>query len=108
MEVRTQFGERHPAAYRDAVVDYVQVRAPEVDHAVALEIGDIGVSYVPLRRHRPVQDLRSGRHLVYFESDVLADDCEGFADPVAGDAAANRIQALDQAIEVTADIGRNR
>src|SRR5207248_5411264 len=86
--------------HRHAVADDVQVRLLEVDDAAAVRRSDVRVPDVPFQRDRPVQHLRAGRHLVAVERDVLADDVEGLPRAVAGDAAADRVEPLDQCVQL--------
>ena len=76
----------------------MQVRVAEVNDPVAGCVLDPRVADVPLPRDGPVEDLCARRHLVDIERDLATDEAEGLADPVARDAAADRIQLSDQLV----------
>jgi hypothetical protein len=98
-QVPLQLGQRHGRPHRHAVADHVQVAVAEVDHPPAVRVGDPGVADVPLPRHRPVEHLGAARDLVDLQVELAADDPECPADPVAGDAAADRVQLGDQLVQ---------
>jgi hypothetical protein len=81
----------------------VQVRPTEVDDPVAGGVGDVGPAEAPLARDRPVEDLGAGRHLVDLDVDVLAEAVERLADPLPGDAAADREDLRRQLVDLRPD-----
>ena len=91
-----QLGQRHPCVHRNAVADDVEVAVREVDDAAPGGILDVGVADVPFLRDGPVEDLGARRDLVELQGDPLADPAQGLADPVPGDAPADREQLLHE------------
>jgi hypothetical protein len=81
----------------------VEVAGLEVDDPLAGGVGHPGVADVPLPRHRPVQHLGAGGDLGDLQAaDLAVDDLQGAAHPVAGDAAADRVELGDQLVELLA------
>ncbi len=108
VQVSAQLGQRHGRRHRHAVAEHVQAGRGEVDDPAAGGVGDVRVPDVPLLRHRPVEHLRPGRYLVHLQRNVLADDLQGGAHAVAGDAPAQRVQPLHQRVHLLADRGHRR
>lgn len=108
VQVLAQLRQRQGPRHRDAVAEYVQAGRGEVDDPVPGAVGDVRVADVPLLRHRPVEHLGAGRHLVHLERDVLADDVQGGAHAVTRDAPAERVEPLHQLVHVGARRGRRR
>jgi hypothetical protein len=80
----------------------VQVAGLEVDHSPAAVVGHPGVPDVPLAWHRPVEHLGAAGHLVDLKVDLAADDLQGLAHTVAGDAATDRVEVGDQLVQFLA------
>src|SRR5690606_14589686 len=77
----------------------------EVHDAPAVGRGDPRLADRPLPRHRPVEDGRAGGHLVHLDGDELPEELERPAEPVAGDAAVERVERLDPAVEAFPGLG---
>jgi hypothetical protein len=86
---------------RCAVVQHVQVARARIDDAAAAAIFDVGVADVPFARDRPVEDLGAGRDFKSLSRDVLSDQVERLAQPVARDAAADRVELRHQRVHAT-------
>ena len=102
--VVTQLVERHGSVHWGAIVQHVQVRAPEVHDPFAARVLHVGIADVPFLRHGPIQHLRATGHFEHGERDVRLQFAERLADPVAGDAAAVRVEIGDQCVHRGADI----
>ena len=76
----------------NAVVDHVKVVLVKIDDSFTGGIFDESIPYIPLFRYGPVEDLRAGGNLENPERDAFADRPQSFANPVAGDASANRVE----------------
>jgi hypothetical protein len=93
VQMGLELAAREPARRdRRAVAHDVEVRVPQVDHAPPAPILDPGVREVPLPGHRPIEGGGSGGHLEALEGDLLADDPERLAHPVAGDRATEGLE----------------
>jgi hypothetical protein len=102
-QVLLELGQRHGGPHRHAVAEQVQVARLEVDDPLAGRVGHPGVADVPLARHRPVQHLGAGGDLVDLQAaELAADDLQGAAHAVAGDAAADRVELGDQLVQLLA------
>ena len=108
MQMLSQFGQRHPRADRNAVIYDVQVGAPKIHHPLPCRILDVGIANVPFPGHGPVKDRRAGRHFADRDRNFLLNPAQGGAQPFTGDAAADGIKLLDQAIHLLARQGRSR
>ena len=108
MQMRSQFGQRHPRADGNAVIYYVQVGAPKIDHPLPRRILDVGIANVPFPRNRPVKYWCAGRHFANLDRNFLLNPAQGGAQPFTGNAAADGIKLLDQAIHLLARQGRSR
>ena len=96
VDMLLQFGQRHPCIHGNAVADDVEVAVRHVHDAATGGILDVRVADVPFLRDGPVEDLRAARDLVQLQGDALADPTQGLADPVPGDAPADREQLLHE------------
>ena len=96
VDVLLQLGQGHACVDRHAVAHDVEVAVREVDDAAPTGILDVGVSDVPFLRDGPVEDLGARRDLMQLQGDPFADPAKGLADPVAGDAPADREQLLHE------------
>ena len=96
VDVLLQLGQGHPCVHRNAVAHDVEVAVREIDDAATVRILDVRVADVPFLRDGPVEDLRAARDLVELQGDPLADPTQGLADPVPGDAPADREQLLHE------------
>ena len=83
----------------------MEVARPEVDHPAPARVRDIGIGDVPLARDRPVEDARPARNLPDLERHLFSDAEEGLPEAVAGDAPADRVQLLHEAVHRLADPG---
>jgi hypothetical protein len=102
-QVPLELVQRHGGVHRDAVAHHVQVAGLEVDHPLAGGVGHEGVADVPLARHRPVEHPGAAGDLVDLQVELAADELQGAAHPVPGDAAADRVQLGDQLEQLLAD-----
>ena len=91
-EMRFEFCERNFSTKRRTVIEDVQIRLFEINNLVTGGIFDVRVADIPFVRHSPIQDLRSGRHLMDFNRNLTLKNFQRFTKAIAGDAAANRIQ----------------
>ncbi|KPV52094.1 hypothetical protein SE17_17495 [Kouleothrix aurantiaca] len=107
-QVRAQLAQRQRALHRLAVVQHMQVRLAEIDHALAAAVFDIGVANIPLVGHQPVEHGRARRNLMQRQRHVFLQDAQGFAHARAGDAAADRVEPRDQGVHRRAGIRADR
>jgi hypothetical protein len=89
-----------------AVVQDVQVVAPEIDDPLAGRVLDVGVPDIPLARDRPVEHRRAARYLVHLEINVPGETDPAATHAIARDAPANRIDLCGQREDLIADPGR--
>src|ERR671922_838958 len=75
-----------------AVAHDVEIRDLEVHDAIAARRRDVGLSNVPLVRHRPIEHLRSARHLVDLERDPRPNLAQRPPHAVARDAPTDGIE----------------
>ena len=80
----------------------MQIAPLEVDNSFSRGVLDIGVANVPLFRDGPVKYLRAGRDFVQFKRDCMLKQTQTLAKAVPGDASADRIEALDDAVSLPA------
>ncbi len=99
-----QLGQRKAGVHRLAVVDDVQAVVGELDDLLAAGPLDPRLADVPFLRHGPVQHLRAGGHLYELQLGDLGKNAQGLAQPVAGDAARDRVQPR----QVRVDLGQQR
>jgi hypothetical protein len=102
VQMGPQLGERHPPVDGHAVLDDVEVRAPEVDDTLAACVLHPRVADAPLARDGPVEDARAGRDLVARERHVLRDAVERRPEACPGDAPAERVELLDELVHLAA------
>ncbi len=105
VQVWPQLGERHRLPHRHRVAHHMQIGLLEIDDAPALGVLDVGVLDVPLLRHLPIENRRAARNLVALQRDACPDQLERPANPVPGDAAADREQLAHELIGPLADSG---
>ena len=96
VQVFLELIEAHLPPDWHTVTHQVKIVVLEIDDSFAGRVFDIGLAYVPLPRHLPVEHPGAGRNLRDFDRYDLVNDCQGLANPVAGNAAANWKQLLDQ------------
>ncbi len=109
VEVVLQLGERQALVDGDGVADHVDVAVREVDDPPTRGILEVGAPDVPLVGHGPVEDRGAAGDFVQLQTgQVVADDRQGLADAVAGDAAADREQSGRQSVHVRALGGRRQ
>ena len=96
VQVGPERREGHGRVHRYAVATDVEGVTPEVHHPLAAGVLHEGVTDVPLVGDDPVEDRRAAGHLDDLEGDVPSEDLEGAADALAGDAAADRIELLQE------------
>ncbi len=106
VEMRHELGAGEARGHRWAVVDDVEVRAPEIDDARARGVLDPRVANVPLRGDRPVEDLRPAGNLVDLEAgQLLAETPERLPEAIAGDAPAERVEVRHPGVHSPPQIG---
>ncbi len=103
VEVGAKLGEGHRGTDRDAVPEYVQVRAAEVDDALAGCVRDPCIADVPLTRQHPVEHLGTARDLCDLERYLPPEDRERLADAVSGKAPADRVELAHEAVQLGAE-----
>src|SRR5229473_2344784 len=94
--MRPQLGDWHPAAYRNAVADDMQVRLVKVHDTFAVRVLDVRVANVPLTRHSPVKHRRSRGDFLNGERNLLLDAAQCGANTVARNASADGVEFRDQ------------
>ena len=98
MEVPVEFVKFQRSFKRYAIAGQVQVAVAEIDQPFPLQIGDVGVSHVPLIGNGPVIALRSGRDFNHLEGCDLLQSPECLTHAIAGQAPADREQLPQQGI----------
>ena len=78
----------------------------------AFGVGDPRASQVPFPRHGPIIDRRSARNLGDRQREILREDLERPPHAVAGQAAAERKESVDEVVHLAAELsevmrGRN-
>src|SRR5687767_14097382 len=96
MEVGTKLGERQARLHRRAVIHHMQIIVAEIDDTAPVRVFYIRIDDVPFFRHRPVEQLRAGRHLMDRQRYLLADAPEALTQSFSSDAAADRKQLSDK------------
>jgi hypothetical protein len=86
-----ELGERNVLSHGHAVADNVQIRSRKVNDLFASRVLYVSVANIPLPRNCPVENLGSGRHFMYFKTNVGAQLAQCVPDAIAGDASANGI-----------------
>jgi len=94
-----EFVEAEFQVHRLGVADDVKVVVFEVREGLPVRAGEGGGGDVPLRRHLPVKAGRAGGDLVDSQAGhVPAQDAQGLAHALAGDAAADGEKPAQQAV----------
>src|SRR5262245_43220254 len=83
---------------RSAVTDHMEVAVSKVDDFVPVRIRDVSFSNIPFLRNDPIEHACAARHLMNSERNTVLKDLERFAHTVSRNAAANRVQLLDQCL----------
>src|SRR6185436_284324 len=86
------------------VIDDVQVVVPEVDDRTSVGAAERRALDVPLERYLPVEYARARRHFVHLERDATADSAQRVSEPVAGNAAADRVELRGESEEFLPDV----
>src|SRR5882724_9195910 len=97
-QMRAQFREAHFLLDRHAVPKDMQIQLLEIDNSLTMRISDVGVADIPLLRHDPIEDLRSGRHFMNAQWNMAFDGLERLAQAVPSDATAQRVEVGDELI----------
>src|SRR5262245_31216970 len=97
-QVRAQFHEAHFSLNRHAVPKDMQIRLLEIDNSFTMRISDVGVADIPLLRHNPIEDLRSGWHFMNAQWNMAVDGFERLAQAVPSNATAQRVEVGDELI----------
>ena len=105
-QMRLEFGQRHGRMDRGAVVQHMQVGLPEINNPVPLGIFYICVANVPFFGNGPIKNCGSRWHLSGFQRNPLLDHGQSLPEPVARDAAADRIQLGCEAVQLRANLVR--
>src|SRR5207244_1784551 len=74
------------------------------DDALTARVFDVSIDDVPLRRHGPVEDLRTAWYFMNIQRNVLADESQRLTDAVPGNAAADRVQRRDEVVHLSAEV----
>src|SRR3990172_12398723 len=98
-----QLTQRDLLIQRDIVTHDVQIAFLKVNNLIALRIFKVGISNVPLFRHRPVEDFRPAGNLVESERYVLLEQAKTDSDSISCNAPTNRVQLGDKIIYLLAD-----
>ena len=92
MQMRSELAQGHGRMNWRAVTDNVQIRLLEVHNALAFGIFDPSVSNVPFVGNGPIKDFGSAWHFLQDERKSGLQLGKRLTHPIAGNAAANRIQ----------------
>src|SRR5271165_2109384 len=80
----------------------MEVASPEVDHALASRVLNVGVTDVPFLRDRPVEHLGATRDFVQFKRDSALKQAQTLADAIASNASADWIKSLNDGVSLPA------
>ena len=81
----------------------MQVALPEVNNPLSVGRLYVGISDVPLLRHGPVENRRSGRYLESLQGNSALDHGQRTPDSVAGNASANRVKLFCESVQFLTD-----
>lgn len=69
--MRAKIGQRHAPFDRNAVVQHVEFRFPEIDHTLAAQVLHVRVLDVPLSRDSLIKYLGTSRDIVDLDRNVI-------------------------------------
>ncbi|CAJ1837435.1 hypothetical protein LMCDFJHI_02331 [Aeromonas salmonicida] len=104
--MRLQFGQGKGAAHRLRVAHQMQVVILEIHHLATVRPHYVGLLYVPLIGHCPVETFGATGHLpdLQIRQAVLADQGQSLAHAITGQAAVEGEQQGQQAMQLLAEL----
>jgi hypothetical protein len=82
----------------------MQVAFAEVHNSFAVRAFDIGISNVPLSRHGPIENRRSGGYLYGSQWNPALNQAQGSPDSFTGNTSADRVKLCRESVQFLADL----